>query len=383
MSLDFGFTSEQEQLRSVVRAFVARELTRDFLREIDASGRAPHELLPKMAALGFNGLPVPAEYGGSGGSATDVSVLLEEVGRGSLSIASLLNRALGWGAEALLRFGSEDQKRYFLPRVCAGGMIFAFSHTEADAGSDAAAIRTRAVADGEHFVIEGTKMFTTGAGECPCLIVTARTDANAPKHKGLSVFLVDAATPGIVCHKIEKLGMRGAGGLYEVQYHDVRVPRSALLGPVNGGWQVITSTLERARIAQSAYCVGAAQKVIDDAVRYANERSQFGQPIGKFQAISHLLVDLQVRTDAARLLLYRAAAMVDEGVTCVREASIANLHATETLVAVTSDAMRVWGGYGFTREFDIERTLRDARLFIIGDGSSQIQRNLIARQMGL
>jgi alkylation response protein AidB-like acyl-CoA dehydrogenase len=382
MSLDFGFTPEQEQLRGVVRAFAGRELTREFLREIDASGRAPHELLPRMAALGFNGLPVPAEYGGLGGSATDVSVLLEEVGRASLSIASLLNRALGWGAEAILRFGTEQQKRHFLPRVCSGEMIFAFSHTEADAGSDAAAIRTRAVADGEHFVINGTKMFTTGAAECPCLIVTARTDPAVSKHKGLSVFLVDGATRGITCHRIEKLGMRGAGGLYEVQYQDVRVPRSTLLGTENGGWQVITGTLERARIAQAAYCVGAAQNVIDDAVRYANERSQFGQPIGKFQAIAHLLVDLQVRTDAARLLLYRAASMVDEAVACVREASIANLHATETLVTVTSDAMRVWGGYGFTREFEIERTLRDARLFVIGDGSSQIQRNLIARQMG-
>ena len=382
-SLDFGFTSEQEQLRSVARAFIGRELTPEFLREIDVSGRAPHELLPKMAALGFNGLPVPTEYGGAGGSATDVSVLLEEFGRASLSIASLLNRALGWGAESILRFGTEDQKRHFLPRVCSGEMIFAFSHTEADAGSDAAAIRTRAAADGEHFVINGTKMFTTGGAECPCLIVTARTDASVSKHKGLSVFLVDATTPGIVCRKIEKLGMRGAGGLYEVHYQDVRVPRRALLGAANGGWQVITGTLERARIAQAAYCVGAAQKAIDDAVLHANEREQFGQPIGKFQAIAHLLVDLQVRTDAARLLLYRAASMVDEGAACMREASIANLHATETLVRVTSDAMRVWGGYGFTREFEIERTLRDARLFVIGDGSSQIQRNLIARQMGL
>jgi alkylation response protein AidB-like acyl-CoA dehydrogenase len=382
MSLDFGFTPGQQRLRSAVRAFTGSELTREFLREIDASGRAPHELLPKMAALGFNGLPVPAEYGGAGGSATDVSVLLEEVGRASLSIASLLNRALGWGAEAVLRFGTDDQKRYFLPRVCSGEMIFAFSHTEADAGSDAAAIRTRAVADGEEFVIDGAKMFTTGAGECPCLIVTARTDPSVSKHKGLSVFLVDAATPGIACHKIEKLGMRGAGGLYEVQYQDVRVPRSALLGAENGGWQVITSTLERARIAQAAYCAGAAQKAIDDAVSHASGASQ-AQSVVMRSAHARLLAGLQVRTDAARLLLYRAASMVDESVACVREASIANLHATETLVAVTSDVMRVWGGYGFTREHEIERTLRDARLFIIGDGSSQIQRNLIARQMGL
>jgi alkylation response protein AidB-like acyl-CoA dehydrogenase len=383
MGLDFGFTTEQEQIRDTVRAFVSKELTRDFLREIDANGRAPHELLPILGALGFTGLAVPPEFGGSGASATDVTVLLEELGRGSLSIASLVNRAMGWGTETILRFGSEAQKNFFLPRVCSGEMIFAFSHTEAGAGSDAAAIRTRADRDGDHFAITGAKMFTTGAGECPYLIVSARTGAGAPKHKGISVFLVDAKTPGITCRPIEKLGMRGAGGLYEVHYDGVRVPGSALLGPLHDGWKVITSTLERARVAQAAYCVGAAQRVIDDAVRYANEREQFGQPIGRFQAIAHLLVDLQVDTDAARLLLYRAAAMVDEKIPCVREASIANLHATETLVRVTSDAMRVWGGYGFTLEFDIERTLRDARLFIIGDGSSQIQRNLIARQIGL
>jgi alkylation response protein AidB-like acyl-CoA dehydrogenase len=383
VGLDFGFTPEQELLRGVVRSFAARELTPEFLRELDASGRAPHELLPRMAALGFTGLAVPQEYGGSGGSATDVTVLLEEMGRGSLSIASLLNRAAGWGTEALLRFGTPEQKAFFLPRVCSGEMIFAFSLTEPDAGSDAAAIKTRAVADGDGFTISGTKMFTTGAGECPYLIVTTRSDPARARHRGISVFLVDATLPGITCRKIDKLGMRGAGGLYEVQYDRVRVPSSALLGPLHGGWDVVTATLERARVAQAAYCVGAAQRVVDDAVRYANEREQFGQPIGKFQAIAHLLADLQVETDASRLLLYRAASMIDASVGCVREASIANLHATETLVRVTSDAMRVWGGYGFTLEFDIQRTLRDARLFVVGDGSSQIQRNLIARALGL
>ena len=382
-TVDFGYTTEQVQIRDTARGFTQRVLTREFLQEIDVNGRAPNELLPEMAKLGFNGLPVPTEYGGSGGNATDVTVLLEEFGRSSLSVASLLNRALGWGADAIQRFGSDAQKDYFLPRVASGEMIFAFSHTEPNAGSDAAAIITKAAPDGEDFLISGSKIFTTGAAECPCLIVTARTDATLGKHKGISVFLVDATTPGINCRRIEKLGMRGAGTLCEVHYDDVRVPASALLGDLDGGWRVIGGTLERARIAQASYCVGAAQRVIDDAVQYANEREQFGQPIGRFQAIAHLLVDLQVRTDAARLLLYRAASMIDEGVPCMREASIANLHATETLVRVTSEGMRVWGGYGFTREFEIERILRDARLFIIGDGSSQIQRNLIARQMGL
>ncbi|MBT5495187.1 MAG: acyl-CoA dehydrogenase [Alphaproteobacteria bacterium] len=382
-TVDFGYTTEQVQIRDAARGFTERVLTRAFLQEIDVNGRAPNELLPEMAKLGFTGLPVPAEYGGSGGNATDVTVLLEEFGRSSLSVASLLNRALGWGADAIQRFGTEAQKDYFLPRVASGEMIFAFSHTEPNAGSDAAAIITKAAPDGEDFIISGSKIFTTGAAECPCLIVTARTDATLGKHKGISVFLVDATTPGINSRRIEKLGMRGAGTLCEVHYDDVRVPTSALLGELHGGWRVIGGTLERARIAQASYCVGAAQRVIDDAVQYANEREQFGQPIGRFQAIAHLLVDLQVRTDAARLLLYRAASMIDEGVPCVREASIANLHATETLVRVTSEGMRVWGGYGFTREFEIERILRDARLFVIGDGSSQIQRNLIARQMGL
>lgn len=371
MSLDFAFSPFQAQLQRKVQELCARELTAAFLSEIEASGRAPHELLPKAAALGLNGVAVPREYGGGGGSATDVCVLLEELGRASVQIASLLNRALGWGAQAIEKFGSVEQKRHFLPRVCSGEMIFAFSHTEPDAGSDAAAIRTRARAQGEHFVIDGAKMFTTGAGECPWLIVTARTDPHTgpdrAKHKGLSVFLVEGGAAGIACRRIEKLGMRGAGGLYEVEYRGVRVPRSALLGALNGGWEVITSTLERARIAQAAYCAGAAQRAIDDALASS----------------IHLAFGLQARTEAARLLLYRAASMVDEGVPCVREASMANLHATETLVAVTEAALRGWGKRAYSGETDIERILRDARLFVIGDGSSQIQRNLIAREMGM
>ncbi|OGK77972.1 MAG: hypothetical protein A2X52_23020 [Candidatus Rokubacteria bacterium GWC2_70_16] len=382
--LGFHLTEEQEMLRRVVRDFAAKELTPEYLRELDATGRAPHaELLPKMARLGFTSLAVPPEYGGAGGSTVDATVLLEEMGRASLSIASLLNFAIGFGTHTIVRFGTEEQKRHFLPRVCAGEMVFAFSLTEPGAGSDAASLQTRAVAEGDHFVITGTKMFTTGAAESGCLLVATRTDPRAPKHKGISLFLVDPRTPGITYRRIEKLGMRGAGGLYEVHYDGVRVPRSALLGPLHGGWAAIKATLERVRLSQAAYCVGCAQRVVDDAVRYAQEREQFGQPIGAFQAISHMLVDLQVSTDAARLLLYRAAWLVDQGIPCMKEASMANLYATEALVRVTSDAMRVYGGYGFTLEFDIQRHFRDARLFVIGDGSSQIQRNLIARMMGL
>lgn len=367
MALDFRLSPSQDELRKKAFSFTSRELTPSFLRELDESGRVPMELLPKLAAAGFTGLPIPKEYGGQGGSATDVAVLLEAFGRASLGIASFLNRALGWGAETLQKFGTDEQKRRYLPPVCTGEMIFAFSHTEPGAGSDAAAIRTRATAEGDHFVINGAKMFTTGAAECPLITVSARTDpatsADKAKHKGLTMFLVEGGTPGLTCRKIEKLGMRGAGGLYEVEYRDVRVPRSAVLGAVNGGWEVITSTLERARIAQAAYCVGAAQRAIDD--------------------VSKISTSFEIRAAAARLLLYRAAFLVDEGTPCAREASIANLHATETLVAVTEECLRLWGKRAYTGETDIDIQLRDARLFVIGDGSSQIQRNLIARQMGL
>ena len=380
----FRFSDEQEMLRRTVRAFAVRELTREYLRELDASGRAPHwELLPKMAALGFTALPVPPEYGGIGGSVIDATVLLEELGRTSLSVASMLNFAIGFGCETVKRYGTEAQKRDLLPKVVRGEMCFAFSLTEPNAGSDAAAIRTRAVADGEHFVIDGAKIFTTGAAESRCLIVATRTDATVAKHKGISLFAVDPKSPGIGFRKIEKLGMRGAGGLYEVHYDGVRVPRSALLGPLNGGWDAVKATLERVRLSQAAYCIGCAQQVIDDAVRYAGERKQFGQPIGKFQAIAHLLADLQVEVDAARWLLYRAAWIVDSGALCIKEASMANLACTEALLRATEESMRVYGGYGLTMEFDIQRHFRDARLFVIGDGSSQIQRNLIARSMGL
>ena len=379
----FAFTEEQEMLRRVVHEFTTKELTPEWLRELDRTGRAPHsEVFPKMAALGFTSLAVPKEYGGLGGGCVDATVLLEEMGRASLSIASLLNFAIGFGTQTIIKFGTEEQKQYFLPKVCKGEMVFAFSLTEPNAGSDAAAIQTRATSDGDHFVISGTKMFTTGAAESTCLLVATRTDPAAPKHRGISLFLVDSKTPGITYQKIEKLGMRGAGGLYEVQYANVRVPRAALLGSLHGGWDAVKATLERVRLSQAAYCLGCAEQVIEDAVRYAQQREQFGQPIGKFQAIAHLLADLHAGTEAARWLLYHAAWLVDQGIRCVKEASMANLYATENLLKVTSDAMRVYGGYGFTMEFDIQRHMRDARLFVIGDGSSQIQRNLIARMMG-
>jgi len=274
-----------------------------------------------------------------GGSVVDTTILLEKIGRSSLSVASMLNFAIGFGCETVKRFGSEEQKQDLLPKIVSGEMCFAFSLTEPDAGS-AAAIRTRAVADGDEYVINGTKIFTTGAAEARCLVVATRTDIEADRHRGISLLIVDPKSEGITCRNIVKLGMRGAGGLYEVRYDGVRVSKSALLGPLNGGWDAVKATLQRVRLSQAAYCIGCTQHVIDEAVRYAGERG-------------------------------------------IKEASMANLACTKALLRVTEDCMRVYGGYGLTMEFDIQRHVRDVRLFVIGHGSSQIQRNLIARGMGL
>ena len=382
--LSFGFTPEQDALRDTVHRFAKRELTPEWLRELDRTGAAPHaEIIPKMAALGFTGIVIPTAFGGIGGSCIDATVLLEELGRTSLAIASLLNFAIGFGAFALIRFGTPEQQQFYLPRIVAGTALFAFALTEPNAGSDAASVRTRARLDGDAFVINGSKQFITGAAEAPYLLVVTRSDPDAAKRRSISLLLVDSKAPGISYRRIEKLGMRACGGLYAIDFDDVRVPRSALLGPLHGGWDLLKATMERTRISQAAYCVGAARQVIDDAIAYAGQREQFGQKIGKFQAISHLLADLHVQTESARWLVYRAAWLVDQGVRCVEQASVANLHATETLLKVTSEAMRVYGGYGLTMDFDIQRHMRDARLFVIGDGSSQIQRDMIARLRGL
>ena len=382
--LNFGFTEQQDALRETARRFARKELTPAWLRELDETGRAPHaEIMPKMAALGFTGIVIPEAYGGSAGGCIDATVLLEELGGTSLAIASLLNFAIGFGAYALIKFGTQAQKDCYLPQIVSGDALFAFALTEPNAGSDAASIRTRARRDGDDFIINGNKQFITGAQEAPYLLVVTRTDPDAAKRKGISLLLVDSKTPGIAYRRIEKLGMRACGGLWAIDFDDVRVPASSLLGPLNGGWDLLKATLERTRISQAAYCVGAARQIIQDAIAYAGQREQFGQKIGKFQAISHLLANLYVQAESARWLVYRAAWLVDQGIRCVEEASVANVHATETLLQVTSDAMRVYGGYGLTMDFDIQRHMRDARLFVIGDGSSQIQRDLIARLRGL
>lgn len=362
----FHFTDEQELLRRTARQFAERTLTREYVRRLDATSTSPHrELLPAMAALGFTALPVPVEYDGLGGGAVDTVILMEELGRASLPAAMVLDGAIGTSCELVKHLASDDRKRELFDALIRGEMSFALA-------VDSEPIDARI--DSDDVVLSGAGILVAGANEAHRLIVAARTGATA------QLFLLEPHTQGITYRKLETIGMRTAGGLYEAHFRDVRAPRSALLGE---DAVALAAAQDRSRLHLAVACVGCAQQVIDEAVRYARDREQFGQPIGKFQAISHLLVDLQVDVDAARALVYRAAWTDERTGSCAKEAAMAKLACSEALLRVTSDAMRVYGGYGLTMEFDIQRHFRDARHVVVESGSSAGERARIAYAMGL
>ena len=305
-------------------------------------------------------------------------MLLEELGRTSLTAASILNSAIGAGCAAICDFGSDAQRREWLPLLLRGEIWFACALAPAFSCGEMNEIAPRAIADGDHYVIDGGKNHALGAASAHRVIVAAHIGPAA-----IGLFALDPQTPGLSMRERESLGMRGAGGLYELNYNKARAPCSALLNSRAGGRQAIEALLDRDGIFQAAYCIGCAQQVVDDAVRYAGEREQFGQPIGKLQAIAHLLADLQVQVDAARWLMYRAASAIDGGQSGSKEAAMADLACTDALQHATSQCMRVYGGYGLTMEFDIQRHFRDARMCVRNIGERHFRRHQIAHAMEL
>lgn len=374
--MKFVFTYEQEMLRQTVRSFAKKELTREYLRALDEGAHAPKcNLLPMMASLGFTALMLPSEFGGLDGGAIDGVALLEELGRSSLAVASILTSAIGFGCEALKRAGTASQQREIFEKLVRGELHFAYAAAGPGSDSDSAVVVARA--DKNQYILDGSNILVTGTRNPNYLIIAAQSEHDASH---LRLFILEPTAAGITGYPIETSGLRGIGAFHMLNFKAVRVPATALLSSHGDN---VLAALMHARLLEAATCVGCAQQAVDDAVRYAGEREQFGQPIGKFQAISHLLVDLQVDVDAARALLYRAAWMSDAGRECAREVSMAHLASSEALLRTASDAMRVYGGYGMTMEFDVQRHLRDARLFVVGDGASRSQRDLVARSMGL
>lgn len=377
--MEFCLSDDQRLLRRSVREFAESEI-KPHVREWDETQHFPHELLPRLAALGLMGIQFPAEYGGAAMSAVDYCICIEELARVDPSVALSVAAHNGLGAAHIAMFGSEEQKRRYLTPLASGEKLAAWGLTEPGSGSDAAAMRTTAVRDGDAWVLNGTKMFITHGASAHIMVVMAVTD-RLKGSKGISAFIVERGTPGLVAGKKEdKLGMR-ASETTEVILQNCRVPASQLIGEEGQGFVQTLQVLDAGRIGIAALSVGLAQGAFEAARAYAFERKQFGRPIGTFQAIRWKLVDAAARIEAARLLTYRAAWLKDQGRRTTLESSMAKLYASEIAVRVCDDAVQIHGGYGFVKDYAPEKFFRDVKLTTIGEGTSEVQRLVIARQL--
>ena len=377
--MDFRPTAEQEILRRSVREFAEAEI-RPHVMEWDEAQRFPMELLPRLAQLGLMGIQFPEEYGGAAMSAVEYCICIEELARVCPAIALSVAAHNGLCTSHIAMFGNEAQKKTYLPRLVRGEVLGAWGLTEASAGSDAAGMRTSAVRQGDCWVVNGSKSFITHAAIGGVAVVMAVTD-RAKGHRGISAFIVEHGTPGMRAGKKEnKLGMR-ASDTSELVLEDCRVPGSHLLGLEGEGFINTLQVLDAGRIGIAALAVGLAQGAYEAARSYAMERRQFGQPIASFQAIQWKLADNVTRIEAARLLTYRAAFMKDRGVRTTRESSMAKLYASEIAVKAADDCVQIHGGYGFVKDYPAEKYFRDVKLVTIGEGTSEIQRLVIARQL--
>jgi hypothetical protein len=377
--MDFRLTEDQELLRRSVREFAEAEIG-PHVMEWDESQQFPMELLPKLADLGLMGIQFPEQYGGSGMSAVDYCICIEELARVCPAIALSVAAHNGLCSAHVAMFGSEEQRRSYLPRLVKGEVLGAWGLTEANAGSDAAGMRTTAIRRGDSWILNGSKNFITHGRIGGLMVVIAVTD-RTKGHRGISAFVVEHGTAGMAAGKKEnKLGMR-ASDTSEVIFTDCRIPATQLLGEEGQGFVNTLQILDAGRIGIAALSVGLAQGAFEAARDYARERHQFGQPIAAFQAIQWKLADAATRIEAARLLTYRAAFLKDRGVRMTRESSMAKLFASETAVKVADECVQIHGGYGFVKDYPAEKYFRDVKLLTIGEGTSEIQRLVIARQL--
>jgi alkylation response protein AidB-like acyl-CoA dehydrogenase len=382
--MDFGFTDEQNLLRDSVRKLMDKHATPDYIRRLEREQAYPYELYDEWIKAGLLAMPFPEEYGGLGGNAVDLAIIAEEISSRSTDLCMALGGSMFCGLN-LLRKASEEQKRHWLPKLLSGEIRFSISMSEPDAGSDVGAMRTTAVREGNGWVINGQKLWATGAAAKNNVInMYVKTDTKAHYRQGMSLFLIDKDTPGIEMRKLDMLGRR-CTGTYEIFLKDVKVPADRLVGGeagLNKGFDFVLSGLQVERVVSAASSCGGARAVVEIASSYAKERKQFGRPIGSFQAIAHMLADMETEAEAARSLMYRAAWMVASGQNALKEITMAKLFCAETYAKLANMGMQVLGGYGYNKEFDMERHYRDARVATVAAGSSQIQRNLIANLMG-
>jgi short-chain 2-methylacyl-CoA dehydrogenase len=382
--MDLELSPEQEEFRKIVRAF-AEEVVAPRAEAMDRAERLDPAVLDQMAGMGLFGLPFPEEVGGMGADYTTLCLAIEELGRVDSSVAITLEAAVGLGAMPIWRYGTPEQHRRWLPPLAAGEQLASFGLTEPGGGSDAGALRTRAVLDGDEWVIDGTKAFITNAGlDRSGMVVLAAVTGQRPDGRNeVTNIVVPAGTPGYrVGRRYRKVGWH-ASDTRELSFEGCRVPVANTLGERGSGLANFLRTLEEGRIAVAALATGLCQGCVDECTRYARERHAFGQPIARFQAVAFKIADMEARAHTSRLAWMRAAAKLDAGQPFSKEAAIAKLHASEAAVASAREAVQVHGGYGFIEEFPVARFYRDAKILEIGEGTSEVMRILIGRSLGL
>ena len=371
------FTEEHEMLRSMVQDFAKNEVE-PIAQELDEKGKFPRQLVNQMGELGLLGIPIPEKYGGSGMDTVAFTVAMIELAKADASLAITMQAHTSLGTMPIVLSGSEEQKLKYVPDLASGKMLGCFGLTEPGAGSDAHATQTTAELKGDEYIINGSKMFITNAGEAGLINLTAQVIKNGEK-LGIGAFIVPMDTEGLeIMPKEKKMGWR-ASDTRQLFFNNMHVPAENMLGDPSGGFRTFLKTLVGGRIAIAALAVGTAEGAYERALKYSTEREAFGKPIYKFQPISFKLADMATKIEAAKLLVYHAAWLKDQGEEMLKEASMAKLNASEVAMDVTTDAIQVLGGYGYVKEYDVERYFRDAKVLEIGEGTSEIQRIVISR----
>lgn len=377
--MNLVFTEEQQMMQKMVRDFAQKEIA-PAIEHMEETEEFPRHLIKKMAELGLMGIPIPEEYGGAGMDFTSYIIAINELSKVSATIGVILSVHTSVGTNPILYFGNEEQKKKYIPKLASGEYLGAFGLTEPSSGSDAASLKTRAVKQGDHYVLNGSKIFITNAGEADVYIVFASTEPDKGSY-GISAFIVDKDTPGFsVGKKEKKMGLNGSNTC-EIVFEDARVPAENLLGNEGEGFKIAMSNLDVGRIGIAAQSLGIAEAALDYATNYAKERKQFGKPIGANQGLGFKLADMATEVEATKLLTYRAADLKTNNLPCGKEASMAKLFASETAMKSAIEAVQVFGGYGYTKEYPVERLFRDAKVCQIYEGTSEIQRIVLSKHL--
>lgn len=377
--MNFSLSQEHEMLREMYRSFTVNEV-KPLAEEIDEEERFPVETVEKLARFGFFGIPFPKQYGGAGGDNLAYAMAVEELSKACGTTGVIVSAHTSLCAAPIYEFGTEEQKQKYLVPLAKGEKIGAFGLTEAGAGTDAAGQQTKAVLEGDFWILNGSKIFITNAGYADTYIVMAMTDKSAGT-RGISAFIVEKGFEGFsVGKKEKKMGIRGSSTC-ELIFENCKVPKENLLGKIGQGFKIAMKTLDGGRIGIASQALGLAQGAIDETVKYTKERKQFGRSISQFQNTQFQLADMQTKTEAARLLVYKAAYLKDQKVDFSMEAAMAKLYASEVSMEVTTKAVQLHGGYGYTREYGVERMMRDAKITEIYEGTSEVQRMVISAAM--